>query len=114
LPTIISALAIAAVIGEVEDAARAALVEMCRTTAPRHSLTAAAERALLSLSTPEAIPDAAALILWRYLNLDPATPDKLLLARQAFAAALRVMADSKADTTSPICPPNNGEPVTKS
>jgi hypothetical protein len=69
--------------------------------------------ALLSIATPEAIPDAA--VDAAILSLDTAETEGLLDDwKHAIAAALRVIADNKADTSSPICPPNNDDPVTKS
>jgi hypothetical protein len=71
--------------------------------------------ALLSIATPEAIPDAAVEAfdreMWQFIGDFRNTFER---KRAAIAAALRVIADNKADTTSPICPPNTGEPVTKS
>jgi hypothetical protein len=75
--------------------------------------------ALLSLATPEAIPDAAVEAAFKaYFDNDPETHGYMIVYlphfRRAIAAALRVIADSKADTTSPTCPPNTVGPVTKS
>jgi hypothetical protein len=76
-------------------------------------------KVLTAIATPEAIPDAAVEAAFKaYFDNDPETHGYMIVYlphfRRAIAAALRVIADSKADTTSPICPPNNGEPVTKS